>query len=270
MKENFQTLRCHKAPQGATPYGMAQTMKLKVCFCDDNPEILGNLKARFEKLALEAGIDEYVVDVFVSAQDMIVENTYLQYDAVFMDIEMPGIDGYQAVKLFRQRFPKQEVIFVSSHDNMVFYTGDVKPLAFVRKSKLDVDLPRAFKSLLVSLERKNESIGMISKEGALFHVPLRDLIYFDALGHNICVHFMEDNETIKKIKGTLGKLEDTISDKGFIRVHKSYLVNYRYISEIGRTEITLEKTLEKIPMSKHRTENVKICFADFCRRFGTW
>ena len=86
-------------------------MSIKVCFCDDNPEILKILKIRFEKLASEAGIDEYVVDVFDNAQDMIVENTYLQYDAVFMDIEMPGIDGYQAVKLFRMRFPKQESLY---------------------------------------------------------------------------------------------------------------------------------------------------------------
>lgn len=84
-------------------------MSIKVCFCDDNPEILKNLKIRFEKLASEAGIDEYVVDVFDNAQNMIVENTYLQYDAVFMDIEMPGIDGYKAVKLFRQRFPIQDI-----------------------------------------------------------------------------------------------------------------------------------------------------------------
>ncbi|MBP3237887.1 MAG: response regulator transcription factor [Lachnospiraceae bacterium] len=243
-------------------------MSLKVCFCDDNIEIAKTLKTKFEKIMEKEGVKGCLVDIYDNAQDMIVENTFLQYDAVFMDIEMPGIDGYQAVKLFRTRFPNQEIIFVSSHDSMVFYTGDVKPLAFVRKSKLDIDLPRAVKSLLVSLERRNESIEMVSKEGFLFCVPLRNIIYFDANGHNICVHFIEDKETTKKIKGTLGKLEDFFSDKGFIRVHKSYLVNYRYIAEVGRTEIMLEKTLEKIPMSKHRTEDVKIRFADFCRRFG--
>ena len=67
-------------------------MSIKVCFCDDNPEILKNLKIRFEKLASEAGIDEYVVDVFDNAQDMIVENTYLQYDAVFMDTSDMSIE----------------------------------------------------------------------------------------------------------------------------------------------------------------------------------
>lgn len=183
-------------------------MSLKVCFCDDNIEIAKTLKTKFEKLMEKEGVKGCLVDIYDNAKDMIVENTFLQYDAVFMDIEMPGIDGYQAVKLFRTHFPNQEIIFVSSHDNMVFYTGGVKPLAFVRKSKLDIDLPRAVKSLLVSLERRTESIEMVSKEGFLFCVPLRNIIYFDAIGHNICVHFIEDKETTKKIKGTLGKLED--------------------------------------------------------------
>ena len=81
-----------------------------------------------------------------------------RFDVIFMDIDIPGIRGDDAARIFRSIRPEQEIVFVSSHDEYAYDVFDIKPIAFVRKNRIDEDFPRAMDNLLKEIRRKKMNI----------------------------------------------------------------------------------------------------------------
>lgn len=79
--------------------------------------------------------------------------------------------------------------------------------------------------------------------------------------HYIYIHY---KEMIFKVRGTLKKFEKEFSKWGFIRIHKSFLVSYRYIYSINNSEVVLnDKSI--LPLSRNRNKYVKDKLVQYIR-----
>lgn len=208
-------------------------------------------------------------------------------DILFMDIQMPGIDGMETVKALRNRKRHMCVIFVTVMSDMVFQAFDVGAFHYLVKpftpEKFDevltraVDWSREQKRIMEKddngwSDNKN-SAGkktdeerapcIVVKQGGMnIRVCLQDIIYAEVFNRKVILHTITDDI---EYYGRLSELEKQ-AGTDFFRVHRAYLVNMAYVVRYNAKLILLEKGQVMIARQKY-SEFVK-AYLRFCRQEG--
>ena len=102
----------------------------------------------------------------------------------------------------------------------------------------------------VYYERKDFIVKVKSDS---FKILYKDIFYFESYGHDILI---KTESNTYKMGGSLKKLEEEIAQHQFIRIHKSFLVNIKYIYSINSDTVTLTDK-STIPLSKERRAAVR-------------
>lgn len=234
---------------------------LRIAVCDDEEKFLSVFSNSIEELIEKNGYD-MTLSSYSNVSLFLNEHESSAFDIVFLDIEMPELGGFQCVELLRKFNEDVIIIFVSNHESYVFHSFVFRPFRFIRKSRFYDELEEALDSSAAHYYEKNRVYNVASEVG-MVSVNLTDIRYFDVYSHNVFMH-MKDKKLL--VKRSLKEVEDELASLGFIRIHKSYLVSFRYIYFIQTNSITLVN-MEKLPMSKHRAKDVKEKMIYFTKRF---
>ncbi len=184
-------------------------------------------------------------------------------DAVFLDIAMPGVNGIQAGKWLKNNTLEIPLIYVSSRDDMVFKTFQAKPLQYIRKTRLKEELPGVIDELLEELNnlKENDSFEITADNREVFRFHSNEIMYIEVIGKE-CQVFLSGSKDSCSARCRLKIFEDILCEKGFIKIHKSFLVNYRYIFQIRAAEVQLDNG-KLLPISRHRLNDVKAEFMKY-------
>ncbi len=168
----------------------------------------------------------------------------------------------------RQELP---VIFVANSPEEVFAALSYPFFHVVRGYALEQDLEAA----LCKLERIRKPVGAEMRSfvcrsvlgsgqeaETTIRVFLRDILYLESRRHEIWVHCRTE---VFVTDQTLSYWEDTLKKAGFIRVHKSFLVNLYHVQRLGRESVGLDSG-DQLLVSRYRYPEVKIRFEDYLRR----
>lgn len=234
---------------------------IRIAIVDDDILYLDKLqdyfKDFFDKNALK-----YDLKTFTNGKDMLNSIKKLMYDILILDIDMPEISGIEVAKCIRKFNSNVTLIFVTNMEHLVFESVKYAPYRFIRKIKMQQEMPE----LMVALQSKFAEEGAMCQflcNGDIKRFKLTEIVYFESFKHDIFLHNVYGNEY--KISESLNNLLKKYESAGFIKIHKSYILNYRYIFEIKRNSIVLDNKLE-LPMSKNRVTEIKKQFANFTRR----
>ena len=224
---------------------------MKIAVCDDNKLVLKEL----EKQLLE--IDPAnIVSTFSDLDLLFFSLETADYDALLLDIdwqrEQTGLDAAEKLYL---NYPNLPIIYVTA------YTEQFVQQVFLRKSNLcgylmkPVDRSLLIANLKKAVEMKERDAQerlLIRTDGKLVTVPFRDILYIESKGHHIKVCTPERSLiTYEK----LGKIEEKLGH-GFLRCHKSFLVNMVHIRSFRTSEVQLQND-ELIPVSRSRAAAAK-------------
>lgn len=175
-----------------------------------------------------------------------------------------------AERIWEQR-KELPVIFVANSPEEVFAALSYPFFHVARGYALEQDLEAALCKL--NRIRRSAGAGMRSfvcrsivggkqETEAAVRVSLRDILYIESRRHEIWVHcrtgvFITDQ--------TLSYWEEELKKAGFIRVHKSFLVNLYHVRRLGRESVGLDSG-DELLVSRYRYPEVKIRFEDYLRR----
>ena len=178
---------------------------------------------------------------YTSSTQFFHEMSNIQAHIVLLDIDMPDMTGFELAELLKSVNPNVVVVFVSNLEHMVFNAFDVGAFYFVRKTCLESDLERALDSYEKKI-RTSEKQFYFKTNDATHFIILGDILYFETIGHDVILHAVDQKQYhLKREKDNRIKLiNEQLAEDGFIRVHKSYLVNYRYIHLIKHAEVILK------------------------------
>lgn len=213
---------------------------IRIAIADDDAKFLEIIKSLLVEIMISAN-EEYKIYTFTDGYDFLSSD--LKFDLLLFDIDMPKVNGFDLVKQINAlplKYNNYSVIYISNYENLVFESFKYSPLRFVRKSMLKSDFSEAIKAFLSKYANENNDFTFIDKESnASVKIKLMDVMYFESFGHDICI--IENTGRIYKIKRntdyTLNELENKFSSNGFIRSHKSYLINYKYVYKIQENKI---------------------------------
>jgi len=238
---------------------------LKIAIVDDDKKFITIYRQIIANLFYEHHV---VIEIngFLSGNDFVKSLSVKKYDLVFMDIDMPEISGIDIAAELRKNNQQLDIIFVSAHPHFVFETIQFTPYRFIRKSKLKDETKEAVDSYCSKTNIKFKMISLELQGGTMVSEKLNDIIQFFSVRHDI--YYMLKNEADAKMmsrKYSLSQLEHLTKDDGFLRVHKSYLVNYRYIKSINAKSVVMLND-EEIPISHGKKTEIQEKFMKLLRK----
>lgn len=220
---------------------------LRVAVCEDDRFFIKHVHARIKSI-LDGFKEEYVLDCFASSSVFLGKlRERIKYDIVFLDIDMPEIDGISIGVVLRKNFSNVKIIYISNKESMVFESFKTNPYSFIPKNRLDEMLLPTVTSLYRSMHAPEQSI-IFSAGGIRYQWNPLKLVYVECIDRILYIHF---EDKMEEIYYTLKEMERILEPHGFLRTHKSFLVNYRFIYSIRKNEVILD-TKECLPLSKRR------------------
>lgn len=231
---------------------------LKVILVDDERKAIKSLEWEIANFCE----DVEVLETFTDPKQAV---TYLKYnnpDCVFLDVEMPKMDGFQLLDHFQKR--EFCVVFITAYnqyaikaikENALDYL--LKPIdtddliATVEKLKAEKRDGRNYDALEERLRSSNDARIAIPVEGKLVFLNAEDIVYCESDG-NYCKVNLVDKKPLfmsKKLK----EVEDILPQKDFFRVHNSYIINLKKVTEYLKTDgyVVLD-TQKEIPVSRNK------------------
>ena len=230
---------------------------MRIAVCDDEMLFADNLKTMVGSLFKKQKV-EFQSYVYNDARRLIIDHYDDKYQLIFLDIDMPDISGMDFASEIRMTDSKVTLIFVSNHSNFVFESLQFAPFRFIRKEYLKDELPRAITAYCNEILRKKPIIDLQLKDKSTISENVEEIIYFFSVRHNIYYSTTKETKCLYSREYTLEKLEQQLNKHGFIRIHKTYLVNYKYIYHIGIENVELNiNASERLPISRRRVPEVK-------------
>ena len=118
---------------------------LNIIVCDDELAFANVLKEKIEKICMGEKIN---IKVETSGLSLLKNKDLDKLDAVFLDIEMPGMDGIKIADEIRKFNQYVHIVFVSNREELVYQSLGYRPFRCIRKSKMNIELGKALKALV--------------------------------------------------------------------------------------------------------------------------
>ncbi|GAB4278579.1 MAG: LytTR family DNA-binding domain-containing protein [Coriobacteriia bacterium] len=232
-------------------------MALKALVCDDEAPARSELRYLLE----EAGGVE-VVGEASSAMEALQLIKAFPYDVVFLDIDMPGLDGVQMAEVLTTLDRRPDVVFVTAHGEHAVKAFEVAAVDYLMKP---VELER-LKQTIERLRPIEGAVGArveripVEKSGKKLLLQADEIFYIMAKDDYTYLH--TDKERYLSTM-SLAALEKRLEPNGFFRVHRRFLVNLGVVKEVvpmygGTLLLTLSDPAgTQVPVSRRRASAVK-------------
>ena len=242
---------------------------MKIAICDDEKPI----RDYIEKCVRDVDPDA-LVSQYSDASDMV--SASFDVDILFLDIQMPGMDGMKAARILRTMGNKAILVFVTAVEEYVFQAFDVGAVQYIVKpfdrSKLvetikkAVDLAIERKSMESALsdakEAEEERRSFIIKSGGVnTRIIIAEIVYAEVLEHRIILH-MKDKQCIEYY-GKMADLEQ-VAGSDFYRVHRAYLINLSYVKSYDAKTVTVSG--EEIPVARGKYQELVKSYLSYYTR----
>lgn len=170
------------------------------------------------------------------------------YDIIFMDIQMPLLDGMQAAKQLRQVDENVPLVFITNMSNFAVRGYAVNALDFVVKPVVYLSFSTMFARAVQAAKARTDEIMLRTTKGSV-RIRLDSISYVESSGHQVTYHTDKGD---LKVWETLKEQENRLPPGRFARCSNYCLVNMKYIDgvkgssiSVGGTEIAVTRTQKK-------------------------
>ena len=234
----------------------------KIAICDDNQE---SAKKLYEICSSYCRKECWRTEIFVFSNSIEFLKDHSRFEVIFMDIDMPGMSGIEATKIMREYNKESAIIFVSAYSNYKSIAFSIHPFDYIDKPYTDAQICHVLNEVRAYLD--NSPLGMsimVKSKGETTVIPIATIRYIELVNRKIMIHVGND---IISTYDNIANLYSMLSDKGFLRPHNSFLVNYRYIKQFARYTILLVGNQE-IPIAQSRYKKFEQEFHSFLMKQG--
>ncbi len=196
----------------------------------------------------------FEIDLFESGEELAALGVGItRYTAVFLDINMEGMDGIEAAGKIRAVSREVFLVFVTAYISYSLEGYRLDAMRYLLKGDLDFPgmVEECMEAMLDRLNYAIEKQEFAFREGKK-EVALERLLYVESRLHKLEFHVMEDVMKVYTMYQTLDKVQELLGENGFVRIHQSYLVNLRHIRSVSRYKVVLtDKTQLAVPKARY-------------------
>lgn len=228
---------------------------MNILICDDDLIYINEIKNNVERVLQSLHITA-TFHLFSSSEDII--NTPNSYDIAFLDIQMPKYSGIEIAEKLKRHNTNIVVFFITSYDQYLDEAMDLNAFRYIKK-------PLDIKRLQSGIEKAishidNSTISFYLKAGRETKTVFSsEIIYIEIVGHYTKVVTIKQEYISDK---SISFWRKKLISPSFFPVHKSFIINMKYISEYRRDTVTLCKKYQ-IPVAYRKQAEFRSFFFDF-------
>lgn len=233
---------------------------LVIGICDDNESDIKKIEQICKKIMLENQmICRYIS--FVNGEEVLnycknLENEKI--DLLFLDVELPKMSGIELKEQILKYNLIYRITFVTNHRESILHSFSLKTIGFINKPVLYEEVNKMIHIVLEEI-KENILISYTGYNSERIKTPIEDILYFEADGSYTKIYTCvqsRNNSSCEMLSKKLGQIEKELRIYGFIRVHKSYLVNLSKIIDLDETVIIKDFEIS-IPIGRKYKEQVR-------------
>lgn len=236
---------------------------LNIAICDDEEYFLAQEKEWVSQY-MNSLCCEFHIDTFASGVEfMAVGDRVSKYDIIFLDINMEGIDGLATARKIREYTKGAYIVFVTGYINYSLEGYKVDAVRYILKDNNSTEkaVKECLDAIIEKMRYAEKQYTFDFQEGRkkLF---LDEIVYIESNLHKLQFHLAGQRSQQYTMYGRLDHVDEMLSDFDFCRVHKSFLVNLKYIEKVERYQAKLS-TGDVVSISQPKYNGVRekyICY----------
>lgn len=236
---------------------------LKIYICDDNSDFINKIKTQISISIKDKR--SYEISEFDNGEELLKKFDDEFPDVVLLDIDMPGMNGFEIASLLQERKDDILIVFVTSHEDKVYQSYEYHPFWFVRKSHmhdLSIVIPKLLRKIDAE-EEKKKLVFNLKAENRTIELDINTITYIESFRNDIIIRDRISGE--KQVRCKIADAEKQLYPMNIIRIQNGVLVNCRYISKITSREVILTDDT-RLGLSRSRIDYVKEEYQNFIRR----
>lgn len=230
---------------------------MKFLICDDDDLMLKKLSLLIKNSPENKCYSNRIIEI-TNPTDVNIAD---EYDVAFLDIDMPQMSGIDLARKIHEQWPNTVIIFIT---NYVQYAPDgyeVGAFRYLMKNQITEKLIDCL-DLAIKERTKRLRVITIQINGERINVPVSNILYMESSARIITMHLIENVRPMYQFYGNMSDLAQKFEILGFLRVHKSYLVNMKYIEIFQCKRLEIKGGI-LIPSSERKYSELK-------QRYLTW
>ena len=236
---------------------------IRIYIVDDEKKAIDNLVFLLEQEIKDKILIESSNNPLIAVQKI----HEFQPDLLFLDVQMPHLDGFGILKALGKR--EFDVIFITAFEQYAIDAIKIDVLDYLLKPIDGDDLKKAFKRFKqkkelvrnkdeqININEKNGKITISQMEGIHF-LEIEKILRLESDGNYTVIY--SDNGTSIISSKTLKKYDELLSIHKFLRVHNSHLVNCEKIVSILKNEMITMEDGSQVPLSRRNRKDLRIIY----------
>lgn len=228
---------------------------MNIAICDDSEldalEAKKVIRNTLNNLNKEAEIEYYL-----NAED--IQNKLLKrkepLDLLILDIDMPEISGLDLAEKLRANNLKLLIIFLSNHEEFVFKAIEFQPFRYIRKIKLETEMPIAIQSAVKVIAANSDLQITLETDDGNIRIMMSEIMYYETEKRKVAVILKNGKKLI--VTKNITEMQEYIQNEKFIMIHRSCVVNVDHVHNIHDYAVILDNN-ETLIVSRPRYKAVK-------------
>lgn len=206
---------------------------LKICIVEDDGASRDKLTEYIGRFCAEYSI-EYNIDWYGDGLQFLEEYKPV-YNLIFMDIQLPNIDGMTTARRLREIDGQVGIIFVTNLLKYAIHGYEVHAFDYIVKPVDYFDFSVRMRKFVGQALKEGEPNILLSSGGKIRRVSVREICYVDVAGHSVCYHLTGGEDV--RVHGSMASAEQMLPRQCFVKCNSGILVNLYHVQTLERDEV---------------------------------
>lgn len=219
---------------------------MRIAIVEDDEKDLERLKKFLNQYGKANGM-VFSVQEFHTGLEFL-SNYHPFFDVVFMDIEVPVLNGMETAKALYELDKNICIVFCTNMAQYAIKGYEVNAVDFIVKPVSYTIFQNKMQKIVAKAAARREHEIFLNIEGSLVRLKVSEILYVESDKHYLTYH---TKEKLYVVRGTMQEIESELQAHGFFRCISGCLVNLEYIKEIQSLSIVMSNG-EELPLARQR------------------
>lgn len=231
---------------------------MNIGICDDEPLFIETIVNFIESFKTA---HNFSANLYTYQNGLSLLESSIIFDAVFLDVEMPLLNGMETARHLYKEQPDCFIIFITSHVETMPDAFEVRAFRYLLKP---IQFPQLNQCLIDLTEKLAFNYIILNEDTGEQIIPIKDIIYIEASSKYSYIRTQKD--TYFSQNG-ISYWEQELISHHFYRCHKTYLVNLEYVEALYKNYAILSNK-ERVAISRRKMTQFKEAFFAYIRHYA--
>ena len=229
---------------------------MRILICDDDSSITQSLSQIIKVYFKKKKVNVLDIVTFNDGDSLLSDKS--PKDIVFLDVEMPGLNGIETAKELRHMDSNVVIMFITNMAQYAIHGYEVEAVDYVLKPLSYADFAMKVQKALRYIARNEDANVKLCTKDGMIHLSVSDIYYIEVRSHYLIYHTTREEYMVR---GVMKETEEQFAKYHFARCSHGYLINLKYVQSVNGNIVTVAG--EEITLSRSKKNDFMEAFARY-------